>query len=141
MNIKTITSVACAVALGAVYAEEAAEQAELEQEETPIVSASFSLAFDSKYLSYGFVDNAEPILTPSAEITFFDWFTLGASAIFDTTSYGRCAEYTSRKFQATEFHPTANIGHEFSSDDVEWLPTTVGFSVGYDYEYHARVCT
>ena len=110
-------------------------------DETPIVSAEVSLAFDSKYLSYGFIDNNEPILTPSGALTFFDWVTLGSSAIFDLTPYGRRAGYKDREWKTIEYHPTANLGHTFGPDDFAWLPTTVEFSFGYDYEYHPRVCT
>ena len=104
--------------------------------ETTVVSGEASLSFDSKYLSYGFVDNDHPILTPAGSLTFFDWVTFGVSAIYDTTKYGYRAGYTSRQFQYTELHPTATIGHSFSSEDFEWLPTTVEFAIGYDYEYH-----
>ena len=104
--------------------------------ETPIVSAEASLAFDSKYLSYGFVDNKAPILTPAGEITFFDWLTFGVSAIFDLTKYGNRAGYTNRQFKYTELHPTVTLGHAFSPEDFEWLPTTIEFALGYDYEFH-----
>ena len=105
-------------------------------DEKPILSAEASLSFDSKYLSYGFVDNKDPILTPAGEITFFDWLTFGVSAIFDVTKYGHRAGYTSRQFQYTELHPTVTLGHSFSPDDIDWLPTTIEFAIGYDYEYH-----
>ena len=143
MNTKTIALACAAAVCGAAFADE--ETAEgwaytpgegVSFNEQPIVSAEASLSFDSKYLSYGFVDNKDPILTPAAEITFFDWVTFGVNAIFDVTKYGRRAGYTNRQFQYTELHPTANIGHSFSSEDFEWLPTTVEFSIGYDYEYH-----
>lgn len=143
MNTKKI-ALACAAAIcGAAFAEE--ENAEgwaynpgegISFDETPVVTAEASLSFDSKYLSYGFVDNKDPILTPAAEITFFDWVTFGVNAIFDVTKYGHRAGYTNREWEYTELHPTANIGHSFSSEDFEWLPTTVEFSFGYDYEYH-----
>ena len=103
--------------------------------ETTIVSGEASLSFDSKYLSYGFVDNDHPILTPAGSLTFFDWVTFGVSAIYDTTKYGYRAGYTSRQFQYTELHPTVTIGHSFSPEDFEWLPTTVEFAFGWDYEY------
>ena len=135
----------CAAAVcGAAFAAEEAESTGWEYtpgegvsfNETPIVSAEASITFDSKYLSYGFVDNNHPILTPAGEITFFDWATFGVNAIFDVTKYGRRAGYTSRQWQYTELHPTATLGHTFSSEDYEWLPTSVEFAIGYDYEYH-----
>lgn len=103
--------------------------------ERSIVSGEASLSFDSKFLSYGFVDNKDPILTPSGSLTFFDWVTFGVSAIFDVTKYGRRAGYTSRQFQYIELHPSVFVGHSFSPEDYEWLPTTVDVAVGWDYEY------
>ncbi len=100
------------------------------------VSANFSLAFDSKYLSYGLVDNNDPILTPAASATFFDWLKIGVYSIFDITKYGRKAGYTDRSWRYIELHPNVELGHEFSADDYEWLPTTIGFYANYDYEYH-----
>ena len=44
-----------------------------EFEETSIVSAEFSLQFDSKYMTYGVVDGKDPIVTPGATLTFFDY--------------------------------------------------------------------
>ena len=145
MKAKTIALACAAAVCGAAFAAEEEEKSEgweytpgegVSFNETPIVSAEASLTFDSKYLSYGFVDNNHPILTPAGEITFFDWVTFGANAIFDVTKYGRRAGYTNRQFQYTEFHPTATLGHTFSSEDYEWLPTSVEFAIGYDYEFH-----
>ena len=80
MNTKTIALVCAAAVCGAAFAaEEAAEEEKSEGwaynpgegvsfNETPIVSGEASLSFDSKYLSYGFVDNKAPILTPAGEI-------------------------------------------------------------------------
>ena len=144
MKTKTIALACAAAVCGAAFAEEEAKAEGwaynpgegVSFKEQAIVSAEFSLAYDSKYLSYGLVDNKHPILTPAGEITFFDWVSLGAEAIFDVTKYGRKAGYTSRQWQYTEFHPTATLSHSFSSEDYEWLPTTFEFSIGYDYEYH-----
>ena len=106
--------------------------------ETAIVSAAASLAFDSKYLSYGFVDNTDPILTPSAEITFCDFLTFGVEAIFDLTKYGRKAGYGNRAWRENEIHPYAGISAAFSPENFSWLPTTVELELQYLYEYHSR---
>ena len=138
-------ALACAAAVcgAAVAAEE--EKAEgwaynpgegVSFNEQPIVSGEFSLAFDSKYLSYGLVDNKDPILTPAGSLTFFDWASLEVEAIFDITKYGRRAGYTNRAWEYTELHPGAKIGHSFSPDDYEWLPTAIDLSIGYQYEFH-----
>ena len=128
---KLICAISAAILCGAARAEEP-----VGEETSDIVSAEVSISFDSKYLSYGLVDNNEPILTPDASITIIDWLTIGAYAIFDVTKYGHRAGYTARQFEYNELHPYVEIGHSFSSEDFEWLPTTVEFSFGYDYEYH-----
>ncbi len=110
----------------------------LERDDAFPVAASFSLALDSKYLSYGFVDNTDPILTPSAEVAFFETLTFGTLAIFDTTTYGRKAGYGNRGGKYTELHAWTALGHSFSPEDYDLLPTTVDVSFSYLYEYHPR---
>ena len=159
MNTKhMMAAFACAAALcGSVQAADAeaekdsAESKEASQgwnwamgegvtyNETPIVSAEVGLAFDSKYLSYGLVDNNDPILTPSAALTFFDWVTLSVESIFDISRYGDAAGYGNRSWQYTELDPGAAIGHSFGPDDASWLPTTIEFEIGYMYEAHPAV--
>ena len=104
--------------------------------EQSIVTASAGLAFDSKFMSYGLVDNKDPIVTPSASITFFDWVNFEVAALFDVTKYGRKAGYSNRGGKYIELDPGASLSHAFTSEDLEWLPTTVEFSLGYAYEYH-----
>ena len=101
---------ACAAAFcGGVLAEEAKTEAAETPEtlawapgegisfgEQPIMSTEVGLAFDSKFMSYGLVDNKDPIITPSAAVTFFDWLTFEVAALFDTTTYGRKAGYSNR---------------------------------------------
>ena len=41
--------------------------------ETPVVNTEVGLAFDSRYMTYGVIDGKDPIVTPSAKMTFFDW--------------------------------------------------------------------
>ena len=103
--------------------------------ETTIVSGEASIAFDSKFLSYGIVQNKDPVLVPSGEVTFYDLLTIGIYGYFDVTKYGRRAGYTSRQFQCIEMHPYVELGHSFSPEDYEWLPTTIDVTLGYDYEY------
>ena len=110
--------------------------------ERPIVSAEVGMAFDSKFMSYGLVDNNEPILTPSASLTLFDWVSIGVEAIFDTTHYGRHdygEGYGSRKFKYQELDPSVGISHAFGPDDASWLPTTVEFGLEYMYEAHPKI--
>lgn len=138
MKLKAIMCAAavCGGVSAVTAADEAVRSDVLEEGETSVVSATATLAFDSKYLSYGFVDNRDPILTPSAEISFFETLTFGVEAIFDMTKYGRQAGYGNRGGKYTELHPYIGLGHSFSPEDYEWLPTTVELSLSWLYEYH-----
>ena len=150
MNSKHIRmTIACAAALCGSVRAEAKETEEqglnwamgegVTFGETSIVSAEVGLAFDSKYMSYGLVDNNDPILTPSAALTFFDWVTFSVESIFDTTRYGERAGYNNHAFRSQELDPGVAIGHAFGPDDAAWLPTTVAFELGYMYEPHPKV--
>ena len=152
MNSKHMMVLACAAAFcGSVLAEEAKTEAAETPEtlawapgegisfgEQPIMTTEVGLAFDSKFMSYGLVDNKDPIITPSAAVTFFDWLTFEVAALFDTTTYGRKAGYSNRGGRYIELDPGVSLGHAFSPDDYAFLPTTVEFSLGYAYEYHPR---
>lgn len=150
MNSKHIKVMACAAALcGSVsaFAEATAdEQAGFNWKlgegvtygEQPVVSAEVGLAFDSKFLSYGLVDNNDPILTPSASVTFFDWLNFSVESIFDISRYGHAAGYGDRSWRYQELDPGASISHAFSPEDYSWLPTTIEFELGYMYENHPR---
>jgi hypothetical protein len=150
--MKKLMIVACAAAIcgGAWAADEAkpvptetanakpaVEEEEKDEPSFPI-SVEAGLAFDSKFLSYGLVDNNDPILTPSASITFFDWLTFGVEALFDTTKYGKKAGYGNRAGRYFELDPSVELRHTFSEEDAGWLPTAVELAVGYSYEYHPR---
>lgn len=151
MNVKRLTAAVCAVALGgAVFA--AAENdgtsglgwepgSGVSWGETSVMTAEFGLKFDSKYMIYGLVDNNDPILTPSASATFFDFLTFDVLAIYDLTKYGRKTfegerYYCNRGGKYMELDPGVYVSWTFSPDDYSWLPTTVETSLGYLYEYH-----
>ena len=138
MNIKKM---ACAAAVlgcvaAATAADEAAEAEKGEVEEAaPIVSAEFGLQFDSKYMTYGVVDGKDPILTPSAQITFFDWLYFGVESIFDVTKgNGKRGDYGNRAGRWTTLDAIVGIAHEFE------LTEDIGLSVdaNYIYEYLRR---
>lgn len=57
---------------------------DLEEKEDGI-SFAFGIDFSSKQTTYGLIDNDDPILTPSASISYGD-FSFEVAAIFDTTS-------------------------------------------------------
>ena len=133
MNSKHMMSFFCAAALSSgVFAAE--EQATEEKDNSLPVSAEFSVAFDSKFMSYGLVDNNDPILTPSAAVTFLDFLTFEVAAIFDMTKYGNKAGYMNRASRYQELDPAVSIGWSFFEGEWYQLDT----SVGYSYEYHPR---
>ncbi|MGN0847587.1 MAG: hypothetical protein ACI4RA_09420 [Kiritimatiellia bacterium] len=149
MNTKHILTLACAAALGGHLLAENAQSAEggaaarPEEEgvtfaEAAVVSAEFGPTFDSKFMSYGLVDNKDPIVTPSAAVTFFDWVTFGIAALFDVTKYGRKAGYSNRAGRYMELDSGVSLSHAFSPEDCGLLPTTVELALGYMYEYHPR---
>ena len=121
--------------------EAAAKEEEEETDESPLeglVSVEAAVSIDSKFLSYGLVDNNDPIVMPSASITFFDWLSFSVAALFDTTKYGKKAGYGNRAGRYMELDPGVELRHTFSEEDASWLPTAVELAVGYMYEYHPR---
>jgi len=144
MNIKTILCAAavCGGITAATAADEVVAEAEKgETEETPIVSAEFGLAFDSRYMTYGVIDGKDPILTPSASITFFDWVYFGVEAIFDTSkAQGRKGGYGNRAFKYTTLDSIVGLAHDFDlNEDLGAL--SVDFNYIYEYlpRYHGEV--
>ena len=161
LNIRIIKptvvfAVGAALLCGAARAEEpVGGNSEAAEEETPegwhydlgegvsfgeqsIVSGEFELAFDSKYLTYGCVDNNDPVLRPQGSLTFFDWLQFKIEAIYDITKYGKQAGWSNRQWKSEEIDPSVRLAHDFSPEDYEWLPTTVSLELGYMYEYHPR---
>ena len=134
-----MTMACAAVVCGSVQAEVNWKMGEgVTFDEKPIVSSEIALAFDSKFLSYGLVDNNDPILTPSASMTFLDTLNISVSSIFDISRYGRAAGYGDRGWRYQELDPGAGLSHAFTPDEISWLPTTVELALGYMYEQHPR---
>ena len=139
MNIQTIlcTAAICGGITVATAADEAVAEAEKgEIEEDAVVSAEFGLAFDSKYMTYGVIDGKDPILTPSAQITFFDWLYFGVEAIFDTTkTNGRRGGYGNRAGKYTTLDSIVGLAHDF---DLGETLGALSVDVNYIYEYIPR---
>lgn len=100
-----------------------------EKDEFP-VSAEFGLAFDSKYMTYGVVDGKDPIVTPSAEISFFDTLYFGVEAIFDITrgNGGRAGRYST-------LDAIVGLRHDF---DLGETLGALSVDVNYIYEFIPR---
>jgi len=138
MNIKKIACAAavCGCVSFVIAADEVAEAEKGEVEETPIVSAEFGLQFDSKYMTYGVIDGKDPILTPSAQLTFFDWAYVGVESIFDLTKgNGKRGDYGNRAGRWTTLDMTVGLAHEFDLGDTLGA---LSVDVNYIYEYLRR---
>jgi len=108
----------------------------LSYDENPIMSAEFGLSFDSKYMTYGTVDGPDPILTPSASVTFFDWVYFGVEAIYDVTKgNGKRGGYGNRAGKWTTLDNIVGLAHEFELDDDGH---TLSVDFNYIYEYLRR---
>ncbi len=139
MNIRKM---ACAAAVfgcvaSATAADEVAEAEKGEvEEETPVVSAEFGLQLDSKYMTYGVTDGKDPILTPSAQLTFFDWAYVGVESIFDLTKgNGKRGDYGNRAGKWTTLDAIVGLSHEF---DLGETLGALSVDVNYIYEYLRR---
>lgn len=137
-------TLACGAALcaGAYAGETGNNEPELEEAEkgefavSDIVSAEFTVGFDSKYMTYGVVDGKDPILVPGASATFFDWFYIGVESIFDLTKgNGKGFGYGNRAGEYTTIDAFVGLAHEF---DLGETIGTLGVDVGYMYEYINR---
>jgi len=110
----------------------------LAEEEDNFVSAEFALAFDSKYMTYGVVDGKDPILTPSATVTFFDTLYFGVEAIFDVTKgNGKRGGYGNRAFKYTTLDAIVGATHDF---DLGETLGALSVDFNYIYEYIPRSC-
>ena len=86
-------------------------------------------------MTYGVIDGKDPILTPSAQLTFFDWAYVGVESIFDLTKgNGKRGGYGNRAGKWTTLDASAGVAHEFE------LAEGVSLSVdaNYIYEYIRR---
>ena len=136
MNIKTMALAAAALAAATAAADEVAEAEKGEKAEESFVSAEFGLQFDSRYMTYGVVDGKDPILTPSAKLTFFDWVYGSVEAIFDVTKgNGKRGGYGNRAGKYTTLDAIAGVAHEFDTGDTFG---TLGVDFNYIYEYIPR---
>lgn len=102
---------------------------------------AFEIAVDfcSRQLTYGLVDNRDPIVMFGA-LAEWHGFTFEAATIFDTTKWGRKqGGYGNRQgtYQELAFGP--GYAYTFSPDEFRWLPTTLELSANYIYEYHPPV--
>jgi len=115
----------------------AAQPLDAPQEHAPTFEAAVD--FSSRQLTYGLVDNRDPILTLEV-LAEWHGFNFWAGAILDTTAWGRKhGGYGNRKGTYQEFAFGPGYVCAFSPDDYARLPTTLELFVNYIYEYHPPV--
>ena len=152
--MKKLMTVACAAALcgGAWAADEAkpvptstagAETpVQEEKEDSPLdglVAIEAGIAFDSRYMTYGVIDGKDPIVTPSAQITLFDWVYFGVESIFDVTkANGKRGGYGNRAGQWTTLDAIVGLAHDFDCGETLGA-LSVDFNYIYEYirRYHS----
>ena len=151
MNSKHMIAAFCAAGLAcgaladetkpATAAEESAELSWAPGEgvtfgETPIVSTEVGVAFDSRYMTYGVIDGKDPIVTPSATMTFFDWVYFSVESIFDVTkANGKRGGYGNRAGKYTTLDAIVGLAHDF--DTIEEIGA-LSVDFNYIYEYIRR---
>ena len=97
------------------------------------LSAEASVAFASRHLTYGLVDNPDPVITNSASIKWKD-FAFFSETIFDTTRWGELhGGYGNRRFKYQEI----DFGPEYSHTFDSTFPIEIG--IGYVYAHHPHV--
>jgi hypothetical protein len=127
--------VAVLAAGASVFADTDSEVLTEAKDEIP-VSAEFGLSFDSKYMTYGVIDGKDPIVTPSAEISFFDTLYFGVESIFDVTKgNGKRGDYGNRAGQWTTLDSIVGLRHDF---DLGETLGALSVDVNYIYEYIRR---
>ena len=147
MSMKQILAAICVAGLACGALAEDAKSAEVEKEEkdglsfTPgegvsfneqqIVTAEFTMAFDSKYMTYGVMDGKDPIMTPKAKITFFDWLYFDVESLFDVTKgNGKRGGYGRRAGEWTTLDNYVGLAHDFDLNE-----TLGALSIDFDYIY------
>jgi len=103
----------------------------------PVFEASVD--FCTRQLTYGLVDNRDPIVT-AAVAAGWHGFTFESALVFDTTAWGEThGGYGDRKGRYQELAFGPGYTYTFDPDDVPFLPTAVETFVNYVYEYHPPV--
>lgn len=104
--------------------------------ESSVLTTEFSLSFDSRYMTYGVIDGKDPILTPSATMTFFETLSVGVEAIFDITKgNGKRGGYGNRAGKYTTLDAIVGLSHDV---DLGERLGTLSVGVSYLYEYLPR---
>ena len=116
----------------AAFATLAAKGGELDR----FVSGSLTVDYETKVLSYGLPDSDDPNFLPYGELTFFDALSVGTKFYIDTSHIGERMGRGDRAWDFWEVDFPVDLRHAFTSDDYDWLPTSVEVGAGYRYEYH-----
>ena len=122
-------------ALAAAAAMAAAAAVAAEEEDAaawwrPEVTVGADVA--SQQMTYGIVDNADPIVTLSGSVAW-QAFSFGVEGIFDTTDWGETdGGYGDREWKWQELDLTPALSWTFE----EGLPTPVEAGLSYSWQHH-----
>lgn len=109
--------------------------------ESGIEGPEFEVSVDlsSRQITYGLVDNRDPIVTAGVLAEWYG-FTFLVESIHDLTHWGRKhGGYGNRKFRYQEIAFGPGYVLSFSPDEYEFMPTELELSIDYIYEYHPAV--
>lgn len=94
-----------------------------------------SVDFATRKVTYGLVDNRDPVFTLGTAVAWKD-FEFGVATVFDTTRWGeRHGDYGNRSWRHQEI--TFRPGYSRSFDS--FLSTQLEIDLGYTYEHHPSV--
>ena len=136
MTTRLMTMMAALAAGASLFADADTENVLAEKTDEFPVSAEFGLSFDSRYMTYGVIDGKDPIVTPAAEISFFDTLYFGVESIFDVTKgNGKRGDYGNRAGEYTTLDSIVGLRHDF---DLGERLGALSVDVNYIYEYIRR---
>jgi len=102
------------------------------------VSGSLTIDYETKVLSYGLPDAADPNFLPYGELKFFDHLSVGSRFYIDTSRIGERMGRGDCSWRIWEMDFPVDLRHTFTPEETGWLPTSVEIGTGYRYEYHPR---
>ena len=151
MNTKKMMAMACVAAVcGGVWAaddakpvptatENADKEVQVEEkDDSSLVAVEAGVALDSRFFYYGVIYGKDPVITPRAQITFFDWVYVGVESVFDMTKgSGKRGGYGNRAGKYTILDSIVGLAHDFDCGETLGA-LSVDFNYIYEYIHRYR---
>ena len=151
MNTKKMMAMACVAAVcGGVWAadgdkpvpvstENTEKEVQVEEkDDSSLVAVEAGVALDSRFFYYGVIYGKDPVITPRAQITFFDWVYVGVESVFDMTKgSGKRGGYGNRAGKYTILDSIVGLAHDFDCGETLGA-LSVDFNYIYEYIHRYR---